>query len=58
VIINVDFERLLVGSADITTSHRVWFSDEMRFGLWGQARKRWGLRGVKILQPIQIEFAC
>jgi hypothetical protein len=29
----------------------------MRFGLWGQTRKRWGLRGVKIIQPIQIEFA-
>lgn len=42
---------------EITTSHRVWFSDEMRFGLWGQVRKRWGLRGVKIIQPIQIEFA-
>lgn len=35
---------------------RVWFSDEMRFGLWGQTRKRWGLRGVPIVQPIQIEF--
>lgn len=33
------------------------FSDEMRFGLWGQTRKRWGLCGVKIIQPIQIEFA-
>jgi transposase len=42
---------------EMTTSHRVWFSDEMRFGLWGQVRNRWGLRGVKIIQPIQIEFA-
>jgi transposase len=43
--------------ADMTLSHHIWFSDEMRFGLWGQVRRRWGLRGVKIIQPIQIEFA-
>jgi hypothetical protein len=29
----------------------------MRFGLWGQRRRRWGLRGVKIVQPMQIVFA-
>ena len=29
----------------------------MRFGLWRQTRKRWGLRGIPIIQPIQIEFA-
>jgi len=29
----------------------------MRFGLWGQVRRRWGLRGVKIVQPKQIEYA-
>jgi hypothetical protein len=29
----------------------------MRFGLWGQVRRRWGLRGVKIIQPLQIVFA-
>jgi hypothetical protein len=29
----------------------------MRFGLWGQVRRRWGKRGVKIRQPIQIVFA-
>ena len=43
--------------ADVSPTQFVWFSDEMRFGLWGQTRKRWGLRGVKIIQPIQIEFA-
>jgi transposase len=43
--------------AELNQSHQVWFSDEMRFGLWGQVRRRWGLRGVKIIQPIQIEFA-
>jgi transposase len=43
--------------AEMTPSHCIWFSDEMRFGLWGQTRKRWGLCGVKIIQPIQIDFA-
>jgi len=42
--------------AELTAAHRIYFSDEMRFGLWGQTRKRWGLRGVKIIQKIQIEF--
>jgi transposase len=42
--------------AEVSLTHLVWFSDEMRFGLWGQVRKRWGLRGVKAIQPIQIEF--
>jgi putative transposase len=41
---------------EMSPSHHIWFSDEMRFGLWGQTRKRWGLRGVPIIQPIQIEF--
>lgn len=41
----------------VQADDEVWFCDEMRFGLWGQVRKRWGLRGVKIIQPIQIEFA-
>ena len=43
--------------AEMTPSHHVWFCDEMRFGLWGQTRKRWGLQGVPIIQPMQIEFA-
>jgi transposase len=43
--------------AEVNKAHQIWFCDEMRFGLWGQTRKRWGLRGVKIIQPIQIEFA-
>lgn len=40
---------------EMIPSHHIWFSDEMRFGLWGQTRKRWGLRSVPIIQPIQIE---
>ena len=43
--------------AELTAAQWIYFSDEMRFGLWGQTRKRWGLRGVKIIQKIQIEFA-
>jgi transposase len=43
--------------AGITCANRVWFCDEMRFGLWGQVRRRWGVRGVKIIQKVQIEFA-
>ncbi|MCI0419230.1 MAG: IS630 family transposase [Acidobacteria bacterium] len=43
--------------ASLQPEDQVWFCDEMRFGLWGQVRKRWGLRGVKIIQKVQIEFA-
>ena len=43
--------------ADCTQSSGWYFSDEMRFGLWGQVRRRWGLRGAKIVQPKQIVFA-
>ena len=34
---------------DTSQDSRWYFSDEMRFGLWGQVRRRWGLRGVKII---------
>ena len=44
-------------AASVTPVSRWYHSDEMRFGLWGQARRRWGKRGVKIIQPIQIVFA-
>ncbi len=40
----------------MTTSSRIWHYDEMRFGLWGQVRRRWGLKGVKIIQRLQIRF--
>lgn len=42
--------------ARIARDNRVWFCDEMRFGLWGQVRKRWGLRGIKIIQKVQADF--
>ena len=44
-------------AAFVTASSRWYHSDEMRFGLWGQVRRRWGLPGVKIMQPLQIVFA-
>ena len=34
----------------MTTASRLWHCDEMRFGLWGQVRRRWGLKGKKIIQ--------
>jgi hypothetical protein len=43
--------------AGLTQGQCCWHCDEMRFGLWGQVRRRWGRRGVKIIQKVQIEFA-
>ncbi len=40
----------------MTTSSCLWHCDEMRFGLWGQVRRRWGLKGKKIIQRMQIVF--
>ena len=40
----------------MTTSSRLCHCDEMRFGLWGQVRRRWGLKGKKIIQRMQIVF--
>ena len=28
----------------------------MRFGLWGHVRRRWGLKGKKIIQRMQIVY--
>jgi len=44
-------------AAALSQKDRIWHCDEMRFGLWGQVRKRWGLRGFRIIQKVQIEFA-
>jgi hypothetical protein len=43
--------------AGITTRSHWCYCDEMRFGLWGQVRRRWGLKGVKLIQPMQIVFS-
>lgn len=32
------------------------YVDEMRIGLWGQTRRVWGLRGMPVIQKIQIVF--
>ncbi len=40
----------------MTANSRLWHCDEMRFGLWGQVRRRWGRKGMKIIQPMQILF--
>ncbi len=45
-----------LGQAGMTTNSRLWHCDEMRFGLWGQVRRRWGLKGKKIIQRMQIVF--
>ena len=45
-----------MGQAGITTTSRLWHCDKMRFGLWEQVRRRWGLKGVKIIQRMQIVF--
>jgi transposase len=40
----------------MTTSARLCHCDEMRFGLWGQVRRRWGRKGQKVIQRMQIAF--
>ena len=30
----------------------------MRFGLWGQVRRRWGLKGKKIIQRMSAYGGC
>jgi hypothetical protein len=46
-----------LSEAGLTQDDQIWHCDEMRFGLWGQVRRRWGRKGVKIIQKVQIEFA-
>jgi len=46
-----------LADAALTQTSEVVHCDEMRFGLWGQVRRRWGRRGIKIIQKVQIEFA-
>lgn len=36
--------------------HVITWVDEMRVGLHGTSRRVWGRRGVKIVQPLQIEY--
>lgn len=46
-----------LSAAEVTQADKILHCDEMRFGLWGQERRRWGRRGVKVIQKVQIEFA-
>ena len=46
-----------LSQAGVNPTHQTGHCDEMRFGLWGQVRRRWGRKGVKIIQKVQIEFA-
>jgi transposase len=46
-----------LAAAGVTRNQHTLHCDEMRFGLWGQVRRRWGRKGVKIIQKVQIEFA-
>lgn len=46
-----------LAASGVTQSQQTLHCDEMRFGLWGQVRRRWGRKGIKIVQKVQIEFA-
>jgi hypothetical protein len=41
----------------VVKGERMFWVDEMRIGLWGQVRRVWGLRGVPVIQKLQIVFA-
>ena len=41
----------------IVKGMQVYHVDEMRIGLWGQVRRVWALRGIPVVQPVQIVFA-
>ena len=45
-----------MSQAGITGGALVEFSDELRFGLHGRTRRVLAPRGVKIVQPIQLEY--
>lgn len=35
---------------------RIWVQDEMRFGLQSVVRRAWGLRGIRIVKPVQQRY--
>ena len=45
-----------LSTAGIAQGQAVGHFDEMRLGLVGTSRRRWGIRGVKIVQPIQRRY--
>lgn len=42
--------------AEVTAGQAVGHLDELRLGLVGATRRRWGIRGVKIVQPLQRRY--
>ena len=40
----------------LTATESVGYLDELRLGLVGTTRRRWGIRGVKIVQPLQRRY--
>ena len=42
--------------AGIGAGQAVGHFDELRLGLVGTTRRRWGIRGVKIVQPVQRKY--
>jgi hypothetical protein len=49
--------QMMFGRAAVWRGQRVLFVDEMRIGLWGQVRHVWSLRGIRVVQKVQIVFA-
>jgi transposase len=49
--------RVALAHAGIDASQPVGFADEMRVGLRGTVRRVWGLRGVKLRQHVQFDYA-
>lgn len=45
-----------LADAGVDAEDRVLFSDEMRLGLRGQVRRVLAPRGVKVVQPVQLEY--
>jgi hypothetical protein len=46
-----------LNAAGLVKGQRILFVDEMRIGLWGQVRRVWGIRGIRVVQKVQIVFA-
>jgi hypothetical protein len=44
-------------AAGLVKGQRILFVDEMRIGLWGQVRRVWGIRSIRVVQKVQIVFA-
>lgn len=45
-----------LNAAGLRQGQTVGHFDEMRLGLVGTTRRRWGIRGVKIIQPLQRRY--